>query len=333
MRQPNVTTFYTITVDTEEEWDWSSDFMTNSNSVRNISALPEFQSVCDEMGAKVTYFVNHSVLADDSASQVILNLAEKDSVEIGLHIHPWNTPPLAANETVSTRDSFLHNLPQQNACDKLDAVFEAFRRHNLQPTSYRGGRYSTSHWIQAYLHANQIIADASILPFTTWSDDGAPDFRNRDLTPMRRTFREAPGAIWEIPLTLAFTRRPWNLWSKLFEYGERTPFRQLKLNAIAERLLVKRVWLNLENPMGEFSTALLRSIRHTSTPCINFTLHSSSVVPGLNSYTKDAAALKRLYDRLKKVVTLLNSWDEFVPATVSEVAQSLEASYLARTGN
>ncbi len=332
-RQHSVTTYYTITVDTEEEWDWSSDFLTTSNSVQNISALPEFQSACESQGAKVTYFVNHSVLADQKASETIVDLAKNESVEIGYHIHPWNTPPLATNETVATRESFLHNLPQEQALAKLDSVFEAFRRLDLHPTSFRGGRYSTSSWIQSHLRANGIIADASILPFTTWVDDGSPDFRERDLEPVRKTYGDNESPLWEIPLTLGFTRRPWHLWRKLFELGECSPLRQLKLNAITERLLAKRVWLNLEHPLGESSGVLLNKLRDASLPCINFTLHSSSLVPGMNPYTRTSANLAQLYDRLKQVTDLLNQWDDFIPATVSEVSRSLEASYLARSGN
>lgn len=328
-----MTTYYTITVDTEEEWDWSSDFLTTSNSVRNISALPEFQSVCDSQGAKVTYFVNHTVLADSAASETIAKLADNESVEIGYHIHPWNTPPLAANETVSSRNSFLHNLPKEEALAKLDSVFEVFQQRDLQPTSFRGGRYSTSSWIQSHLQANGIIADASVLPFTTWEDDGAPDFRHRDLTPVRKTYDEQKSALWEIPLTLGFTRRPWRLWRRVFELGERAPWRQVKLNAITERMFAKRVWLNLEHPLGENFKQLLNKLRGASLPCINFTLHSSSLVPGLNPYTRTAANLDQLYARLKQVTELLNSWEDFVPATVSEVSRSLEANYVARTGN
>lgn len=314
--------FYTITVDTEEEWDWSSGYRTDSNAVGNIAALSEFQRACDRHGASVTYFVNHSVLASPAA-EVIDSLAQRPDIEIGLHIHAWNTPPLAASVEVPVRDSFLANLPREIALAKLDTVLDGFRARGLRPTSFRGGRYSTSDWMQEHLARHGVIADASILPYTTWPDEGAPDFRDRDLEPVRRDFGDGHW-LWEIPLTLAFTRRPWRRWSRLYQLGERRPWRHLRLVGIAERLLVKRIWLNLEHPLGDRAERLLPVLQAAAVPCINLTLHSSSLWPGLNSYTRTDADLRRLYDRLDCLLKRIHDTTDYGPATVTEVARHLE---------
>ena len=49
-------TLYTLTVDTEEEWDWDAAFPTSQLSLRNIDQLPRLQEVCSRHGAAVTYF-------------------------------------------------------------------------------------------------------------------------------------------------------------------------------------------------------------------------------------------------------------------------------------
>lgn len=299
----------------------------------NIAALPEFQTTCERLGAKVTYFADHAVLANRDASATLGRLAQNDAAEVGFHIHPWNTPPLAEHSIVATRDSFLHNLPQPVAIQKLDAVFDAFSQLGICPTSYRGGRYSTSPWIQSHLQSRGVVADASVLPFTTWPDPGAPDFRERGLQPRRQTYDASKPGIWELPLTLAFTRKPFPFWRKVFEFGERSALRILRLNGIMERLWVKRIWLNLEHPLGESLVLLLHRLRTEQLPCVNITLHSSSLMPGLNPYIETEADRKRLYRRLESVCSLLRSWDEFVPATVSEVALALEEQHVACAGN
>ncbi|WP_436714995.1 hypothetical protein U8335_19800 [Roseiconus lacunae] len=325
---------YTVTVDTEEEWDWSSSFRTSYESVENIKALPDFQSACDRLGVKATYFVNHSVLKNHEASARIRELNQHPNVEIGFHIHPWNTPPYSASEeVVPTRESFLHNVPREIAIQKLDTVLEAFADNDIQPTSFRGGRYSTSTWIQDHLFQHGCIADASVLPFTTWADEGAPDFRDRDLTPRRRSMGDGAHGLWEIPLTLAFTRKPWRFWHQFYQAGERTPLKQLRCIGIAERTLVKKVWLNLEHPLGTSIEALLPILRRSEVSTINFTLHSSSLAPGLNPYTRTASDLKRLYARLESAVAMLNGWHETSPATVTEVARHLEAQYHENSRN
>ena len=332
-KRENTIRWYTITVDTEEEWDWNSGYPTLSNSVNNIRALPEFQEACDRFNARVTYFVNYTVLADDSAATVVMKLAENPNVEIAMHIHPWNTPPLVQSRTVPVRESFLHNLSRDEAIAKLDSVLNKFLEFGLHPTSFRGGRYSTSTWIQDYLFRQGVVADASILPFTTWQDEGAPDFRHRGLRPHRRDMGPGKHGFWEVPLTLAFTRKNWPFWQRFYEHGQHPIWKALHLIGIAERTFVNRVWLNLEHPLGEFSDRLLLKLRGHSLPCINFTLHSSSLVPGLNPYVRSDDDLRQLYKRLEDNLAVLIQWPEFKSATVTEVAHCLESDFHACSGN
>ena len=326
--------WYTVTVDTEEEWDWSSGYPTQSQHVSNIEALPRFHDACSKWGVPVTYFTNHAVLSQPKTRPVLRELKNSGTAEFGLHIHPWNTPPLAASESVSARESFLANLPQELALAKLDSVYEVFSECDLPvPTSYRGGRYSTSPWIQEDLVHRGCRADASILPFTTWHDEGAPDFRDRNPWPRRCYQRGWPSAIWEIPLTLAFTRRPWDCWRWLYQLGEKTPWRQLRCIGICERLFIRRIWINLENELGEASLDLLKLIRRTDLPHVNITLHSSSLKAGCSPYSASNSQVESLYRRLDEILSLLRQWPEFQPVTVSDVATLLEKSYHADTRN
>ncbi|WP_146514688.1 polysaccharide deacetylase family protein [Rubripirellula amarantea] len=260
-------------------------------------------------------------------------MSKNPNVEIGLHIHPWNTPPLAEEDVVEVQHSFLHNLSRELAIEKLSTVLRAFEENDLSATSFRGGRYSTSDWIQDFLFQHGCIADASVLPFTTWDDHGAPDFRTRDLTPRRRSMGDQSMGLWEIPLTLAFTRKPWWFWSRFYQVCERTSLKHLRLIGIAERTAVKRVWLNLEHPLGDSLELLLPVLRNSGLQCINFTMHSSSLVAGLNPYVRTASDLKRVYDRLEKAVNLLKPWAECSPSTITDVAHHLESEYHAHSGN
>jgi hypothetical protein len=326
--------WYTVTVDTEEEWDWSSGYSTQSRDVSNIHALERFSEACVSHGVPVTYFTNHTVLSQPETRAVIQRLHASGMAEIGLHIHPWNTPPLAQRIAVPCRDSFLANLPRDEAIAKLDTVYEAFEESALPvPTSYRGGRYSTSPWIQEYLVHRGCIADASILPYTTWCDDGAPDFRDRSPRPVRRYMQGWPAALWEIPLTMGFTRLPWNRWRWLYRWGEQTPWRQLRLIGIAERLFIRRVWINLEHELGERAADLLRVIRYTDLQHVNITLHSSSLKLGCSPYATHNDDIERLYRRLDEILTLLQEWPEFKPVVVSDLAKNLERIYDASIGN
>jgi hypothetical protein len=341
---------FVVTVDTEEEWDWSSGYPTGPTRTANIHQLPRFQDACEKHGAAVTYFVNHAVLANPESRAVILDLAQRPRVEIGMHIHPWNTPPLSAGtrglspakpgdpepgvaapvERVPERESFLHNLPPELALAKLDTVYNTFREHGLTPVSFRGGRYSTGPVVQKWLRERGFVADASILPYTGWKDDGAPDYRARDPRPVRLP-GEAP--LWEIPLSLGYTRRPFNFWHRALAVAE-GPLRPLRLVGILSKLgVVEKAWLNFENPLGARMPALIRAFRKTNWPYLCFTLHSSSLLPGGSPYAPDAAAVEKLYRTLNLTLRQLATDGGSIPATVAEIAHRLEAARDARDRN
>lgn len=324
-----------MTVDTEEEWTWGAGWPTSHLSVQNIQRLPKFQALCSRHGVRATYFVNHAVMNHPVAAEQILSLGRSPDVELGMHIHPWNTPPLEQGKPVGSRDTYLHNYPQEIIAAKLGMVYQAFEAHGLAPRTFRGGRYSCGEQVRNVLRDLGFIADASVVPFTFWHEDGAPDYRNRGLLPERLSPRfEGDLPFWEIPLTLAYSRGPFRLWSKFYETVETTWLRYLKLIGIVEALgLSRKIWLNFEDPLGRDMETLLSLLRDLELPSICFTLHSSSLVAGMNSYTPNQEAEDRLYAHMDRVFSLLRGWPEFQSATVSEVALSLERDHHARARN
>ena len=320
---------YCITVDTEEEWDWNSGYPTGPTRTANIALLPAFQDRVAACGAAVVYFTNHAVLADPESRAVIQELAALPKVEIGLHIHPWNTPPLAPTETVPPRDSFLHNLPWDEARAKLDTTLAAFRAAGLKPTSFRGGRYSTSPQIQSHLRDAGIWVDCSVLPFNTWADDGAPDYRTRGSAPVRHAPRQlGDRPMWELPLTYGTTRKAQYFWDRALKLADSRLGRALRLTGILDRTgVVSKAWLNFENPLGERMLQFLAVLRRLRPPFVSFTLHSSSLLPGGSPYNRTATDVAKMIERAETVLKWIRGWPEFQPATMTEIATHLETTH------
>ena len=320
---------YCVTVDTEEEWDWNSGYPTGPTRTSNIALLPAFQDRMADFGTAVVYFTNHAVLADPAGRAVIQQLAAKPKVEIGLHIHPWNTPPLAPMESVPARDSFLHNLPWGEAKAKLDTTLAAFRDSGLQPTSFRGGRYSTSPQIQNYLRDAGVWVDCSVLPFNTWADDGAPDYRQRGLEPVRHAPRsDGDNSLWELPLTFGYTRIAQRFWDRALKSADSKLGRAARLTGILDRTgLVSKAWLNFENPLRERMLQFLAVLRRLRPPFVSFTLHSSSLQPGGSPYNRTATDVAKMLERAENVMKLIRGWPEFQPATMTEIATHLETTH------
>jgi hypothetical protein len=330
-----VPTLFTVTVDTEEEWDWAAGWPTDKISVSNIRRLPRFHEVCSRHGAAVTYCVDFAVLQDAESRAILRELARCPNVEIGMHIHPWNTPPFHHQGPVAAGESFLHNLPPDVARAKLDSVYAQFVREGWKPTSFRGGRYSSGGAVHEFLREKGFRADASVVPYTTWPDEGAPDYRGRGLFPVRLAPRRAgEEALWEIPLTLGFTRRPFAFWRSCYEWIEKSSLRHLRLIGMVEKArLLRKVWLNFEDPLGENMLPFLRKLRRMKLPCVCFTLHSSSLMAGGNGYTPTKDSEDRLFAKVNNVLGIIAGWEDFRPATVSEVATQLEREHHARTRN
>jgi hypothetical protein len=297
-----------------------------------VGRLPRFQQLCAAQGIAPTYFTNWAVLDQPDARQTLLGLQKLGRLEIGMHIHPWNTPPLAAPARVTSRDTYLQNLDQDLILAKLEQLYRRFEDCGLAPTSFRGGRYSSSATIREFLQRRGFLADASVVPFTSWQDDGAPDYRDRDLAPVRHA-PQGPGGqpLWEIPLTLGFTRRPFGWWARCYDAIAQSWLRRLRLIGIAERTrFIRKVWLNFEDTSAAVMLSFLNVLRGMQLPCICFTIHSSSLMAGKSSYTPTAAAEARVFAAMEEVFSTLAGWPEFQPATVSEVAISLENQYHAR---
>lgn len=323
---------YSVSIDTEEEWDWDAGWPTNRPSVTNAARLPRFQDLCTRLGAATTYFTNLAVFEDPAARDTVLGLAEREGVEIGMHIHPWNTPPVASERPVRARETFLHNLPPDLMLSKLDTVYRRFVENGVKPTSFRGGRYSSGPACQQFLRERGFVADASVVPHTTWADDGAPDYRSRSPKPVRLPpNRGDEGPLWEIPLTLGFTRGPDRFWLRAFPLVESSWLGRLRLIGIADRLgVVSRVWLNFEDTAAEKMLTLLRRLRHQQPAYVCLTLHSSSLMAGGNPYTRTPSDEARIFNWIESVLSTLAEWPEFRPATITEIARKLEEDHHAR---
>jgi hypothetical protein len=328
-------TLFTMTIDTEEEWNWDTGWPTRALSLENIRHLPKLQELCSRHKVATTYYANQAVFDDPEARRILLDVAQQKHVEIGMHIHPWNTPPFDADQPVNARDTFIHNLPAEVVIPKLESVYNCFVASGLRPTSFRGGRYSCGAAVREHLRDKGFLADASVVPYTTWKDGGAPDHRHRDNYPVRFPPRhEGDRSFWEIPLTLGFTRRPFGFWQCSFDLVENTWLSKLRLIGIAERVgLVRRVWLNFEQPIGRNMLPFLRKLRGMGLPCISLTVHSSSLMAGKNGFTLTPNDEDRLFGYMDEIFGTLAQWPEFQPSTVTEVALRLEEMHHARSWN
>lgn len=318
-----------VSIDTEEDnWFPCRDDI----SVSNASRLLETQQFLSDLGLRATYFVDHPVVSDEKAAGVLRELSQSDHVEIGAHLHPWNTPP--ADEALVPRNTMLGNLPEALQQKKLEHLGAAIERGvGLRPTSFRAGRFGTSAATLRLMARCGYTTDSSVMPWTSWAGDHGPDFRRAPMNIYRpdldSDFLQAgdSGPLVEVPLSAGFTRSGFARRDRLREQLSSGWLARVPARALASRLgLARHVILSPETDTAEDMVALARSLVREGARHLQIFWHSPSMVPGLTPFVATQGDLDRLRGRIRDLVHELRRMSTVRPASVGEAAAEWRAA-------
>ena len=155
---------FLLSIDTEEEWDWSGEFPERDFSVSNISRLDELQSFCEGLGIRPTYFTDYAVADNPASKEVLQTISAKGTCEIGAHLHPWANPPYYGK--TGEKESHVVNLPIDQVEKKLDALVELLNSSfGVMPNSFRTGRWGLNGDVLRLLEKKGLLIDSSMHPF------------------------------------------------------------------------------------------------------------------------------------------------------------------------
>lgn len=194
----------TLSLDVEEEGLFSGIYSRVNPSLQNIAYLEELKPFL-ERGIKPTLFCAWPVFQDSKARKILDNLRRQYSLEIGAHLHFWNTPPLVEGPDTTAVPAY-HNVPSIRVNPaimkaKLLRLLDAANDFNSAPvTSFRMGRWDIHriHW--PLLVACGIKCDASVRPFHSGRHADIPDHFSAPSDPY--LLRNQFGSIFEVPLTV-----------------------------------------------------------------------------------------------------------------------------------
>ena len=120
-----------VTVDAEEDqWGLAPP---SAASVTNIQQIPALQKVFYDHHIVPTYLLTYPVANDEKAAAVFRDLLDAGQCEIGMHCHPWNTPPY--EETINRRNTMLCNLLASLQRDKVRRLQELIAKQFDRPPS------------------------------------------------------------------------------------------------------------------------------------------------------------------------------------------------------
>ncbi len=189
-----------LTIDTEGDNIWSRPTKITS---RNTEKLYRFQELCEKYHIKPIYLTNYEA----SINTEYVNFIEKHkkNLEVGLHLHAWNSPPIHnLTENDFYFQPYLHEYPEKIIIKKINYLTEHLKDvFQTAIISHRGGRYSINKTIFDSLYDNGIRIDCSVVPGIDWSGSkgdpkgtGGPDFRN-----FQSNINTLESSIIEIPVS------------------------------------------------------------------------------------------------------------------------------------
>jgi hypothetical protein len=291
-----------VTIDTEED-TWGV-FTPGGHTLKNIERIPDLQELFDSFQVKPTYLVTYPVATDEKSAALFREIEKRGRCEIGMHCHPWNTPPF--EEELNERNSMLCNLPPDLQLKKMSALHGAITENiGVRPLSFRSGRWGYSRTVAENLLKLDYKVDTSVTSYTDWRHFHGPDFSDIAPRPFRFSpgdaFREDPGGpLLEIPATIGYLQHfAWS--SSLSKALTSKPLRRLRLLGILDRMrLLNKVWLCPELYDGKQMIRLAKSLMKKKYSMINMFFHSTTLMPGLNDFVKTSGDEKIFLRRIKE---------------------------------
>lgn len=311
---------FVVTVDTEE--DLWGEYRRCNAPVTNIANVHRFQTLCEKYGVRPTYLVTYPITQDDECVGVFADILARGKCEVGMHCHPWNTPPF--EEEISEYNSMLCNLPPELQYKKLESLDLAIQdRFGIKAVSFRAGRWGYSSDVAKCLERLRYQVDSSVVPFINWGATHGPDFTHFPQEPYRFDPSAIQslanyGSMLEVPATVGLlgwsTPMAVRVWRTLRD--RRVAF--LKGTGILALFrIMQRVWLSPEQTGSENQVKLIRQLQARGGTTVNLVFHSSSLKAGLTPFVRTPLDEAQFYQRLEAVFVFAQA-NKFHFVTLSE---------------
>ena len=306
---------FLLTVDTEEEFDWSKPFTREGHGLDHVRRLEKFQQFCENEGVVPVYLVDWPIVQSARAAEILRGPVAAGKAEIGIQLHPWVNPPF--EEELTSHNSFAGNLPRDLERAKFRGLRDAVERtFEAAPAIYRAGRYGVGPSTAAMLAEGGIAIDSSVRANFDYSAEEGPDFRHHPLVPY---WLDDARTLLELPLTTVFwgmLRRqgPW-LFPKLAALGT--------LRAVLARAgLLERIALTPEGVTVDEAIRGIDIALDDGLPLLVLSFHSPSLQAKHTPYVRDEDDLDTLYDWWRRVLAYLELRG-VEPTTVAGIMQAV----------
>ena len=316
---------FLITIDTEGDNLWARP---REIATRNSRFLPRFQALCERHGFRPVYLTNYEMAVCPDFGDYGRDVLRRGAGEIGMHLHAWNSPPLAPLTDDDFRyQPFLIEHPEPVMRDKIAFLTDLLENtFGVKMLSHRAGRWSFNEVYARLLIERGYRVDCSVTPLVSWREHpgdprqrGGTDFSAFPAIPFRMDLRDISktgrSELLEVPMTIV-SLEP----AAVSAVRRRLPPRSLPARAL-RRFYPPVAWLR---PDGTNLGTLLRVLdraRDDGRAHVEFMLHSSEFMPGGSPTFPDERRIEKLYEDLE--VLFAAAARHFTGETLAGFAASL----------
>ncbi|MGB6068626.1 MAG: hypothetical protein WBG50_27775 [Desulfomonilaceae bacterium] len=290
-----------VTIDVEEEGLFQGKYQSGDVPVRNVPELARLDPIFSQWGIRPTLLVTYQIIRHQIHQDLLLSLKERWSAEIGAHLHHWNTPPLVPMEFPEPVPSEL--MPERILEAKLENLLAAFRPMDINPASFRMGRFNLGPKMFGLLQRTGVRVDSSIAPTQRYY--GGPDHRYAPSDPYfpdpEDPTRCGASRILEAPITIV----PFipGLGSFLNRLGKGTAIPEKWISRIPLHLgalPAQPMWMGLRR----LKAAVLMH-RKRGGEVLTIFFHSSELMPGGCPQHTTAGDVERFLEKLSSFFSWL----------------------------
>ncbi|CAI1838719.1 Uncharacterised protein [Serratia quinivorans] len=295
---------FLITIDTEGDNLWQNH---DRISTENTRFLPRFQALCEKYGFKPVYLTNYEMAVDAEYVEFARDVIARNTGEVGMHLHAWNSPPL----TPLTDDDWRHKpylieYPADQIRAKVDHMTKLLEdSFQTKMLSHRAGRWAFNEYYATLLLEYGYQVDCSVTPRVNWQyspgnpqGNGGTDYRN---FPSQAYFidpeniaRAGSSPLLEVPMSI--------------QYKHSALMNTLKQGYDSLRGKQRSPSVNWLRPSG----GNLEKMKSVAEQCltqghdyVEFMLHSSEFMPGGSPTFKTQQDIEVLYRDLEQLFAWL----------------------------
>jgi glycosyltransferase involved in cell wall biosynthesis len=285
-----------VVIDTEAAFEWDKGTYTDLGQVAPTRALEARFEVFRRHGVLPALVVDQPVATREESAGIIRRLAA-EGCEVGVHLHPWSSPPVV--EPKDDWHSFSGNLGPDLERIKLAALTEAVTRLlGRPPRLFKAGRYGLSPDTIETLAALGFEIDLSICPGYDYTAMGGPDFSRFTARP--GWFRRRR-PILSLPTTAGHVGWLAGQAEALGRLARSAAGRAARLERLAARAnALYPLRLSPEGATLAEMCALTRRLLRRGLRVFTLTLHSPTLAPGNTPYARTEAELAVLIERIDR---------------------------------